>query len=453
MATVLCLTGGLSSSAVHVQQLGFRSELTKRRPRGARALRVVSLTRHATSALLTLRTSGGSVVTTPGHPFGSVVRGWVPAKKLSAGDALITADPGRAVNVLSSEETFTGSPTLVFNLTIQGAHAYFVGSSGLLVHNTCGRGRDLGLSPSGWSSDEEDTPGARRQNDASQRLAELEALRSETSLTPDERQKLERDIARARWELKRAQLKRDHVEAVLTAREYWEARTQAFSQTMFRRWTGAEDRRRRRMDNEQMPRWVDEQRRQHEADLDAKIALARGTAAHESEGVARALSRLADVPPGNLEERAARERDLTAAIGESISANEAVDTLRRDVFDDEIQLYLIDDMVQRDLRPVLYYLNRHLDAFKDAYDEAASALEAQMHRLETLPGGNDKLMATLQSETDRLIAARRTQLGRDIDELIRDVEHGKRAGATSNKGWGILEDTIRHLKFELSLLG
>jgi RHS repeat-associated protein len=87
-----------------------------------------------------------TIVATPEHPFRVQRGGWVGAGELRAGDEVVSEDGEGAVvvNVLGRTE-----PTLVYNFEVEGAHTYFVGDVGVLVHNDCVRPvrpEDLGLS-------------------------------------------------------------------------------------------------------------------------------------------------------------------------------------------------------------------------------------------------------------------------------------------------------------------
>lgn len=90
--------------------------------------------------MVTVVVSGASVVVTADHPFLLVSKEatadnqWVPAKKLRAGD-----------NVLSIERGFesvervrlTSDDVKVFNLEVGGYHNYLVSCVGIVVHNSC----------------------------------------------------------------------------------------------------------------------------------------------------------------------------------------------------------------------------------------------------------------------------------------------------------------------------
>ena len=78
---------------------------------------------------------GEVIHTTPEHPFYTIERGWLNAEDLETGLHVPSADglPGSVGSVL-----WTGGPAVMYNLTVDVAHTFFVGSGGWLVHNTCG---------------------------------------------------------------------------------------------------------------------------------------------------------------------------------------------------------------------------------------------------------------------------------------------------------------------------
>ncbi len=84
-----------------------------------------------------------TINTTQHHPFwDDTRRAWIDAVDLRPGDALHTPD-GSTVTVVAVR-AFTGSH-LMYNLTIATIHTYYVvaGQALVLVHNSCGIGRDL----------------------------------------------------------------------------------------------------------------------------------------------------------------------------------------------------------------------------------------------------------------------------------------------------------------------
>jgi len=87
-----------------------------------------------------LATDTGPIETTPNHPFFTADRGWVEAGQLLVGEQIRTeSDHTTAVTGFTLDAT----PTTMWDLTVDGAHSFFVGSGGVLVHNAC-PGADLG---------------------------------------------------------------------------------------------------------------------------------------------------------------------------------------------------------------------------------------------------------------------------------------------------------------------
>jgi hypothetical protein len=84
---------------------------------------------------LTLEGSPEPLGTTSSHPFWSVDReSFIPASDLQPGERLQLADgTTRAVQTLTKRP----GRTTVYNLEVDGEHVYYVGQSGVLVHNTC----------------------------------------------------------------------------------------------------------------------------------------------------------------------------------------------------------------------------------------------------------------------------------------------------------------------------
>jgi len=74
------------------------------------------------------------IQTTPEHPFWVASHGWSRASQLSEGDLLLTVD-GEFVPILDVQNEMLTDPISVYNITVAGEHVYFVGSTGVLVHN------------------------------------------------------------------------------------------------------------------------------------------------------------------------------------------------------------------------------------------------------------------------------------------------------------------------------
>ena len=81
-----------------------------------------------------LKEDGEVIRATYDHPFWVVNFGWVSACKLVPGDEISTIH-GRTIRVQDIEPAMERQ--VVYNLEVEGAHTYFVGWTGLWVHNTC----------------------------------------------------------------------------------------------------------------------------------------------------------------------------------------------------------------------------------------------------------------------------------------------------------------------------
>jgi hypothetical protein len=79
-----------------------------------------------------LSTDVGSIETTPNHRFFSSTRGWVEAGDLRPGERIRTAN---GTDALVIGFTLDATPSDMYDLTVESAHSFFVGSGGLLVHN------------------------------------------------------------------------------------------------------------------------------------------------------------------------------------------------------------------------------------------------------------------------------------------------------------------------------
>jgi hypothetical protein len=79
---------------------------------------------------------GERIETTPEHPFFTEEDGWLPASELRFGMHVRNAD-GRYGTVQTIQFAFRTQP--MYNLTVEGAHTFFVGEKQWLVHNApCG---------------------------------------------------------------------------------------------------------------------------------------------------------------------------------------------------------------------------------------------------------------------------------------------------------------------------
>ena len=89
-----------------------------------------------TNELVYIHVNGEEIITTPSHPFYSPVKGWVDAIELRAGDVLILVN-GEYVVVERVQHEILETPVTVYNFQVEDNHTYYVGESGILVHNTC----------------------------------------------------------------------------------------------------------------------------------------------------------------------------------------------------------------------------------------------------------------------------------------------------------------------------
>jgi hypothetical protein len=85
-----------------------------------------------------LRASGEVIRTTAEHPFYVRGLGWVPARRLAAGDLLRSHD-GQWIRVEDIRDSGIDCP--VYNLRVEKDHTYFVGGTGwgfsVWAHNAC----------------------------------------------------------------------------------------------------------------------------------------------------------------------------------------------------------------------------------------------------------------------------------------------------------------------------
>jgi hypothetical protein len=81
-------------------------------------------------------TVGNEIIrTTPVHLFYTVDGEWKEAVSLKVGDRIVDSD-GSCKEISAREIQYLEEPERIFNLNVEDYHTYFVGSNGLLVHNT-----------------------------------------------------------------------------------------------------------------------------------------------------------------------------------------------------------------------------------------------------------------------------------------------------------------------------
>lgn len=89
-----------------------------------------------TTELVHVFVNGEEIITTPSHPFYVPKLGWTLAIKLRAGDILVLSN-GEYVVVEAIQHELLEAPIKVYNFEVEDFHTYFVGESGVLVHNEC----------------------------------------------------------------------------------------------------------------------------------------------------------------------------------------------------------------------------------------------------------------------------------------------------------------------------
>lgn len=79
---------------------------------------------------------GETITTTPTHPFYVPQKGWTAAIEFRAGDILVTCN-GEYVVVEKIQHELPETPVTVYNFEVEDFHTYYVGSTSVLVHNSC----------------------------------------------------------------------------------------------------------------------------------------------------------------------------------------------------------------------------------------------------------------------------------------------------------------------------
>ena len=81
-----------------------------------------------------IHVNGEEIVATGTHPFYVYKFGWTTARALRAGDVLVLSN-GELVTVEWIDHEILENPIKVYNFEVEDFHTYFVGESGILVHN------------------------------------------------------------------------------------------------------------------------------------------------------------------------------------------------------------------------------------------------------------------------------------------------------------------------------
>ena len=97
---------------------------------------VVRTFERETDELVRVYAGGEEIITTAEHPFYVPKRGWTAAIELRAGDVLVNVN-GEYVILEKIEHELLESPVKVYNFEVEDFHTYYVGDSGVLVHNMC----------------------------------------------------------------------------------------------------------------------------------------------------------------------------------------------------------------------------------------------------------------------------------------------------------------------------
>ena len=91
--------------------------------------------------LIHLTVNGEEITTTPTHPFYVAHKGWYAAVDLRAGDILVLVN-GEYVTLEKTQHEILEAPITVYNFEVEDYHTYYVGTDGVLVHNSCGDSLD-----------------------------------------------------------------------------------------------------------------------------------------------------------------------------------------------------------------------------------------------------------------------------------------------------------------------
>lgn len=101
---------------------------------------VLATTIRQPSPMLRVEVGPETIVSTVGHPFWVLGQGWRMAKRLAVGDRVATVEGPATIEAVASTEDAEA-----YNLVVEGFGDYFVGESGVLVHDNTPRGRAAAL--------------------------------------------------------------------------------------------------------------------------------------------------------------------------------------------------------------------------------------------------------------------------------------------------------------------
>jgi hypothetical protein len=128
--------------------------------------------------VLTLE-NGETIEATEEHPFFVVEKGWVAAEELTQGDVLVTKDGNVGISSVEREQR----TVVVYNLTVENAHTFYIGRDGVLVHNPIGPGNPTPFECQlkSWFNPKFNRTGEPIYLDAPQRLPTVKEVQGKTA--------------------------------------------------------------------------------------------------------------------------------------------------------------------------------------------------------------------------------------------------------------------------------
>jgi RHS repeat-associated protein len=106
---------------------------------------ITAVLKHDDPVIVHLALDGEYIDTTPEHPFYTQERGWVAAGNLKVGEHIRRVDGSYGV---VEKVEYEQRHQLMYNLTVDEAHTFFVGDGQWLVHNECMDFSDI--DPNNW---------------------------------------------------------------------------------------------------------------------------------------------------------------------------------------------------------------------------------------------------------------------------------------------------------------